>query len=129
MEGQAPPAKSFPEQAFFLLAGILLAYQLAVFGALAFWSDGRDLVLPAIFGSGSILLFDGLRNFRVAPLRGGVLVAIGVVPSILLYWVVAASLIGSVVAAYSLLSINGRAKKLRLAQSTSPLADGIHPPA
>ena len=66
--------KSLPEQVFFLLTGLFLAYQLAVFLALSFFNDGAGVVLAAIFGFGTFFLLAGLREFNPAPARGGVLV-------------------------------------------------------
>ncbi len=120
--------KSLSEQVFFLQAGLLVVYQLAVFLALSFLNADTGVALAAIFGSGTFFLLAGLRDFGPAPVRGGVLVAGGVIPSILSYWLILPSVIGVAVATYALLSISSRTKKLQLEKTTTPLADGIHPP-
>ncbi len=120
--------KSLPEQVFFLLTGLLVAYQLTVFLALSFFNDGSGVALAAIFGFGTFFLLAGLRDFSPAPARGGVLVAVGVIPSLIMYWLILPSVIGLAVATYALLSIGSRSKKLQIEKTTRLLADGIHPP-
>ena len=77
-----------------------VAFAVSLFG-----EDGGSrwalVFLPAL---GAALVVTGLRVRRRAPLRAGLYVAVGVVPSILMFWMVAPPLVAIAVAVYALLA-------------------------
>ncbi len=80
-------------------------------------APGRDsaaaLTLAVISGAGFALIVTGLRQRAQAPGRAGILLAIGVAPSILIFWMIIPPIIALVVAVYFLIDGSTRQRKLR----------------
>jgi hypothetical protein len=102
------------EKIFLACLALLAIYQAAtvVFGAgygLGLWGGGADdpgngwyLLLPLNF-AGLVLLLAGLLRRESAPFLAGVLLAVGVLPSILMFWMMLPPVVALGVAVYALL--------------------------
>lgn len=111
------------EKIFLACTGMLLIYQAAIvfisgsFGA-GLWRGGADdpgngwyYTLP-ISLMGVVLIWAGLRQRIRAPFRAGVYIALGVLPSILMFWMMLPPLVALGVAIYAVL--HGRSEQRRL---------------
>jgi hypothetical protein len=110
------------EKTFPACLGLLALYQAAVVlagigFALGFWGGGETdagqgwyLTLPAS-AFGLVLIWAGLRTRANAPLKGGILIALGVLPSILMFWMMLPPIVALGVAIYALL--HGRSEQQR----------------
>lgn len=80
------------------------------------WTTAGELFLAFISAVGIALIAFGLRQRAQAPERAGMLFAIGVVPSIVMFWLIIPPIIALVVAVYSVL--NGRTQQRQLTAGT-----------
>lgn len=114
------------QKVMFGLVLLVAAYQALIvfvsggFG-LGFWGGGEGdpgngwyYTLPICL-AGVVLIWAGLRERVKAPFRSGVLIAIGVLPSILMFWMMIPPVIALVVAVYSIL--HGRNQQRLLTSS------------
>lgn len=103
---------------------LLTAYQLIMVVlytsfALSLWGgtgdddpgNGWAMVLP-ISAAGLVFIWAELRERTTAPQRSGVLLSVGVLPSILMFWMLIPPIIALVVAVYFVL--NGRTQQRNL---------------
>jgi hypothetical protein len=111
------------EKVFLACAGLLVVYQAAIalisagFGV-GLWRGGPDdpgngwfLTLP-ISAAGVVLILAGLKARAAAPFRGGVLVTLGVLPSIGMFWMMIPPVIALGVAIYAVLDGGSRQKRI-----------------
>ncbi len=99
--------RSGAERAFVVAAIALAIYQLSAGIGTAILGDDSDrLIFVAMLALGGGLVFQGLRLRQRAPLRGGLTIALGVVPSILMLWMIVPPFIALAVAIYAV--SNGR---------------------
>ena len=80
------------------------------------WTTAGELFLAFISAVGIALIAFGLRQRAQAPERAGMLFPIGVVPSIVMFWLIIPPIIALVVAVYSVL--NGRTQQRQLTAGT-----------
>ncbi len=95
------------DRVFVILLALLAVYQLvwvvAATGSVLFGGDpGAAWVLALMNAAGVALIVTGLRQRSQAPLRAGILLAVGVVPSILMFWVYIPPMIALAVAIYAI---------------------------
>jgi hypothetical protein len=111
------------DKAFLACVGLLALYQAAVVFAgvgfvLGFWGGGEEdagqgwyLTLPPS-AVGILLIWAGLRTRTNAPFKGGVLIALGVLPSILMFWMMLPPVVALGVVIYAL--VHGRGEQQRI---------------
>ena len=98
------------ERVFVLLLVLLAMYQLVVVLAAAAFTAGivndnegvHSWLLVLVNAAGVVLIATGLRQRAQAPVRAGVFLAIGVVPSILMFWMIIPPIIALGVAIYAI---------------------------
>ncbi len=107
------------ERVFVVLGALLAGYQLiAVAYAVGFGlfdSDAADAWwLGALANAAGVaFIVSGLRQRAQTPLRAGILVAIGVLPSILMFWMIIPPIVALGVATYAVLNGRNRQRQLR----------------
>lgn len=79
-------------------------------------NSAAELSFAFISGVGLALIGAGLWQRAPAPERAGILIAIGVVPSIVMFWMIVPPIVALVVAIYSL--VNGSTQQRKLAAGT-----------
>ena len=111
------------DKIFLACVGLLAFYQAAVvlagvgFG-LGLWGGGESdagqgwyLTLPTS-ATGLLLIWWGLRMRTDAPFKGGVVIALGVLPSILMFWMMLPPVVALGVALYAV--VHGRSEQQRM---------------
>ncbi len=95
------------QQVFLGLAVALVIYQAGLAVGVAFVADDSDrwlfVVVPAL---GAVIALAGLKIARQSPIWSGLLIAVGVLPSILMFWMIVPPIIALWVAVYAV--YNGR---------------------
>ena len=110
------------ERVFVILLALLAGYQfvwaVAATGTVVFDSDSgaAPWVIALVNAAGVALIVTGFRHRSRAPLRAGILLAAGVVPSILMFWAYIPPIIALAVAIYAVL--NGRSHQRQLGDDT-----------
>lgn len=85
----------------------LIIYQAGVAAGAAVFADDRDRwFFVVILAIGAVLATAGLSLARQSPMLSGGLIAVGVVPSIIMFWMIVPPIIALGVAIYAVL--NGR---------------------
>ncbi len=98
---------------FVSLTAALIVYQLGIAIGVAIFGDGADRWFFVFITSlGAALAIAGLMAASRSPMRSGLLVAVGVVPSILMFWMIIPPVIALGVAVYAVL--NGRKRQQEL---------------
>ncbi len=95
------------DRVFVILLALLAVYQfvwaVAATGSVVFDSDSSAVwVLALMNAAGVALIVTGFRQRSRSPLRAGILLAAGVVPSILMFWVYIPPIIALAVAIYAI---------------------------
>ena len=80
-----------------------------------FDDNGDRWIFVFVFTIGAAFIAGGLRFADRSPMRAGLLIAVGVIPSILLFWMVVPPLIALGVATYAVLNGRTRQRQLRAA--------------
>ena len=111
------------DKIFLAFVGLLALYQAAVVFAgvgfgLGLWESGEGdagqgwyLTLPTS-ATGLLLIWWGLRMRTNAPFKGGVVIALGVLPSILMFWMMLPPVLALGVALYAV--VHGRSEQQRM---------------
>ncbi len=105
-------------QRVFLAAAVaLVIYQASIAAGVAVFADESDRwFFVVILAIGAVVTASGLRVARQAPMFSGVLIAVGVIPSIIMFWMLIPPLIAFWVAVYAVYS--GRRRQRELASGT-----------
>jgi hypothetical protein len=111
------------EKVFLACVGLLVIYQAAAVAiglgfALGLWGGSEEgpgsgwfVTIPPS-AAGLVFIWAGLRARIAAPLKSGVLIALGVLPSILMFWMMLPPVVALGVAIYAIL--HGRSEHRRL---------------
>ena len=101
------------QRAFLGLAVALVVYQAAVsVGAALFADDSDRWFFVIILAIGAVIAVAGLRLASQSPIWSGVMIVVGLIPSIIMFWMIVPPIIALWVAVYAVYS--GRKKQQEL---------------